>query len=358
MPAAGIPVIHTTAPVIASDPVQRDDDGDEWTSPTRARQPCPKLAAMRSRRLSDLRLDLIASPEVTVALREVCKVRTVTGQDSEDATTATDVLLVESAAAAHPDVVLQAVERIRRGAGSTALWLTRHEDVQDVTVQILDAFDVVFVTDSSAMRMIASRRTDRVSILPLGASIAPAGTGRADGDRVGYVGGFTGAWPEDARTLGEGLLDAATPYGLDIFARDDDELAGLPDRFKPRVHSEAKLTRSSKALQRCRALIVHLPRGTVPTVPRIALDALAIGVRVVMRSSDAWQILPPKLVTYVSTPAQGQHGLDWCMGSGEAQQERSQAGRAAICNAHTHAARLATIASTVGFTMVPEVGSG
>jgi hypothetical protein len=111
---------------------------------------------------------------------------------------------------------------------------------------------------------------------------------------------------------------------------------------------------ASGGIDGLRALIVFVPHSRVPSVPPIALDALAQGVLVIMRSSDAWQLLPPKLVAYAGTPEQAAGQIAWCMTEGTEQRERVRAGRTATRNAHTYAARLATVASSVGLTLLPE----
>jgi hypothetical protein len=306
---------------------------------------------MRAGRLADLRLDLVASDRVTASLQQVCEVRPAL-PPTRAGDGAPDLLLVESGSGARPEQIEAVAEAARRASCPAAIWLTRHEDVEGYPPELLALFDRVFVTDSLAVKLLMRRVEAPARILPLAMSAGPPGP-QADGDRVGYVGGFSSAWSEGPRKLAEALLDAALPYGLEILPGCGDGFADLPERFRDCVREEDVLERSLEPLRACRALIVFVPQGRVPTVPAIALDALGMGMLLIMRSSNAWKVIPAKLSAYLSKPEEAAECIAWCMSDGEEQELRSRAARVAALHAHTAAARLATIASAVGMAVLP-----
>jgi hypothetical protein len=293
---------------------------------------------MSAERLADLRLDLIAGERLRTALEPVCHTSAVPGAGPAD------LLLVESGAGVPQEEIVHAVES---ASSPAALWLTRHADVHGFPPDLLARFDAVFVTDALAQGVVSQRMSRPPLILPHPVS-AGALAAAAGGSRIGYAGGFSEEWPAGSRALAEALLEAALPHGLDVLDGQGDD---LPERFRGAVRESAG---GVEGLQACRAVIVFVPAGQVPSVPAIALDALAMGVLVIMRSSDAWQLLPPRLVAYVPRPAQAAERVAWCMDRGDAQLRRSDAGRAAARNAHTAAARLATLASAFGMTLLAD----
>jgi hypothetical protein len=88
-------------------------------------------------------------------------------------------------------------------------------------------------------------------------------------------------------------------------------------------------------------------------VPAVVFDALAAGIPVLMVPSIAARLVFPRLVDYASNRAWAKRRLAACLGDEAAQRKRAEDGRLAVAHAHTIAARLASIASALGYAMLP-----
>jgi hypothetical protein len=169
---------------------------------------------------------------------------------------------------------------------------------------------------------------------------------------VAYVGGFSGHWPPNDKALVLDYLRAAADFDLRILARDEGEVADLPAPLGEHVVPLAGRD-PIEELRHASALIAPLPTAQAESVAPHVLDAVAAEVLVVMQQNMTARLALPRQFEIAASGARVRQRLSWCLEPGEAQRARREIGRRTVLNSHTPAHRIATIASGLGYTVLP-----
>jgi hypothetical protein len=241
-------------------------------------------------------------------------------------------------------------------AGPSAIWVTDAADLDLLPAEAIRCCTSAFATDPAAAQWIERQVERSVAVLPLAAR-RPVPTTTAAPRRDGpitYVGAFRREWPDEAREQAEALLDAAGELA-DVVIHPRGEPDGLPSRF----HGQLRSGGEEEALAGARLIIAFAGPAPAPAVPAVVFDALAAGIPVLMVPSIAARLVLPRLVDYASNRTWAKRRLASCLEEGPAQSKRAQDGRLAVAHAHTLAARAASIASSLGYAILPaETGDG
>jgi SAM-dependent methyltransferase len=284
-----------------------------------------------------------------------------------------DVLLVESAwrgnggswqykiaEVTHPDAdgLEAVVDWCREHDIPSVFWYT--DDARRVPsfARAAKQFDLLCAADPLSCRRLAAMTDGReVHLLPLAAQPkspnAPLGIGREVS--VAFIGGYPtnasagGQHPQKQQL--EALLDAALPYGLQIYetGRSPREAQAQTSTFPERYHDA--LTPLSQygdledLLRHCKVVLCAEYESRVPT---LVFEALATGATVVAVAHSEMDDLLGEQALVVSGKAEADALLARLLTSEEYRRRHAHGAQQAVLAAHTYQVRLAQIACAAG----------
>jgi hypothetical protein len=157
------------------------------------------------------------------------------------------------------------------------------------------------------------------------------------------------------------MIDVAADRGLVILQEEgkNNTEHALPDRFAPFVVPVEIEHLAVESFGNSRIVI-----GVDPSnygwqmVPQLVFDALAAGCVVIAPDHPGLRGLFHQTVVFTETRAEAESEIERLLQDEEEWTEISRRGRLGILHAHTYANRVATIASTLGFRLIPEPERG
>lgn len=325
-------------------------------------------------RLPDLRLAVIASRSHLGAIARTCL---AVGVESEDWDSAPGrelphLLLIESSglrqhasgtgavAAEKVERALELVAWCDRTGVPTALWETRLTRRLDTPAELLDAVGHLFVADPEAVRAVAEQLGGRRPVLlPLAAQVVPDSVPGFEQRTKQVV--FLGRWAEwfsgGRREELEFILDAARERGLVIYQREGEtrEEYRLPERFCSCLVTVPAECQAIEAFRDSRIVVGFDPRNYGRLmVPQIAFDATAAGAVVITPNHLAIRRLLGNMAVMIKTSEEAEVEVERYLGDEAEWRQASRRARNATLHAHVYSNRLATIASAIGYRLLPE----
>jgi spore maturation protein CgeB/predicted nucleic acid-binding Zn-ribbon protein len=174
---------------------------------------------------------------------------------------------------------------------------------------------------------------------------------------------FAGAYYRDRhidrqRSL-QMLLDAAMPFGLEIYDRrfgHEDKAFGFPERFTERVKGALPYDQIINAYKAHRIFLnVNSVHDSPTMFSRRVFELLACGTAVVSTESVGVQQTLGDVVSMVETPEQATEALTKLQDD-DFWRELTAQGRRRVVGEHTYRHRLAEVANTLGFNVAPYPG--
>ena len=155
------------------------------------------------------------------------------------------------------------------------------------------------------------------------------------------------------------LLDAAMPFGLEIYDRrfgHEDQAFGFPERFKDRVKGALAYEEMIDAYKAHRVFLNVNSVTDSPTMfSRRVFELLACGTAVVSTESLGVEKTLGDVVSMVETAEQATEALTKLEEDGH-WRELTQRGRRSVLGEHTYRHRLAEIANKLGFNVTAYSG--
>ena len=224
-------------------------------------------------------------------------------------------------------------------------------------------FDHVFTTDANCLpRYRKELGHDRVHALPFAAQPLIHNPIRVPGYReksVCFAGSYYRNRHPKRREELEWLLDAALPFGLDIYDRahgqqgEGAEHFRFPDRFQAAIAGGLPYHEIVQAYKRYKVFLNVNSVTDSPTMfSRRVFELLACGTPVVStpaRGSE--ELLGSDIVRLVGSREEAQVALEQLLGDQELWGRTSLAGQRAVAGAHTYAHRLRAVANTIGYRL-------
>ena len=226
-------------------------------------------------------------------------------------------------------------------------------------------FDYVFTSDSNCIERYAELERDTdgpIDALQFAAQPRihnPVGAPAArSGSPV-----FAGAYYRDRHISRqeslEMLLDAAMPFGLEIYDRrfgSEDQAFGFPERFKDRVQGRLSYDEMIEAYKSHRIFLNVNSVTDSPTMfSRRVFELLACGTAVVSTEGLGVERTLGDLVPVVTTPEKATEALTK-LEDEDYRRQLALRGRREVIGRHTYRHRLAEIASTLGFKVAAYSG--
>ena len=150
------------------------------------------------------------------------------------------------------------------------------------------------------------------------------------------------------------LLDAAMPFGLEIYDRrfgHEDKAFGFPERFSERVKGGLPYDEMIEAYKRHRVFLnVNSVHDSPTMFSRRVFELLACGTAVVSTESVGVEQTLGEVVSMVETQAEATKALTKLQDE-DAWRELSQRGRRRVIGEHTYRHRLAEVATALGFNV-------
>jgi len=155
------------------------------------------------------------------------------------------------------------------------------------------------------------------------------------------------------------LLDAAMPFGLEIYDRrygHEDKAFGFPDRFLDRVKGALPYDQVIEAYKAHRIFLnVNSVHDSPTMFSRRVFELLACGTAVVSTESVGVEQTLGDVVSMVETPKAATEALTKLQDDGY-WRELTQRGRRRVLGEHTYRHRLAEVAGSLGFNVTPYPG--
>lgn len=181
---------------------------------------------------------------------------------------------------------------------------------------------------------------------------------------VVWLGGWRAEWPAAWRQRLAAVLGGAAERGLRIVESGD--LGDLPEELRPLI-AEGGAEDPEEVLSRAAVVIATDPEvGSATACPAVAFDAAACGAAVVTPhdfSSDMHFAIaelkdgrPRHLIQSVHDAGGTQAEIDRLLADGRLRGEVTAHTARILANNHTYSHRLATLASAVGYRLVPDAG--
>jgi Glycosyl transferases group 1 len=241
----------------------------------------------------------------------------------------------------------------------TAFWETSLKRRIDTPLSLLGKVDHLFVADPEAAPVLTEQLEGRRPMqLPLAAQVIPDRPPSFE-EREHDV-AFLGRWPLGAsgrlQAELETILDVARASDLIIFQRERDiDTDELPDRFASFVEPVRSAQKAIESFQDSRVVIgFDLRNSGRLWVPQVSFDALASGGAVLVPNHAGIRRLLRYSVVVAKNREEAEAAMERMLGNEDEWSNFSRLGRRAILNAHAYTHRLATIASAVGFRLLPE----
>jgi hypothetical protein len=242
----------------------------------------------------------------------------------------------------------------------TAFWETSISPRIKTPLPLMHRIRHLFVADPQAARLLTDQLDGRVPIvLPFAAQVIPDKSPAFDARRhdvtFAILGGRIDTFGAQMRRQLEAILDVASDYGLVILQRQRDiDADAIPGRFSRFVMPVRSAGHAVERFRDSRVVIGIDPSNYGELmVPQIALDALAAGSAVVVPEFRALKRMVRYSVVIAKKREEAEAAMERLLGDDSEWSEASAQGRKAILHAHTYAHRLATVASAVGFRLVP-----
>jgi hypothetical protein len=307
--------------------------------------------------VSQLRVGLLAGDRLGASLREAC----VSLPVPEDFSLSwlrearPQLLLVELDGPSAHDVDWGRLELLvgssRAEEVPSAIWVTSRDGGDALPMKVLASFDRVFASEPAIAESLMDRIAHRPVVLPHAATSASVKNGRLAGAGIAYIGGYPERWAPRTKQFAESLLEASEAFGLTILARSEEEISGLPHRFRPLVRWSETSDEMVAGLQKNRVLVDFEPEVGLP---QGIFDGLAFGMLVVAPRNYTVMRVLPRIVSYPKLPEDACERIAWCVHAGSEQDELALVGRKAVRNAHTYNHRIATLASALGLCVLPD----
>ncbi|HEY7121406.1 MAG TPA: glycosyltransferase [Solirubrobacterales bacterium] len=155
------------------------------------------------------------------------------------------------------------------------------------------------------------------------------------------------------------LLDAAMPFGLEIYDRrfgNEDKAFGFPERFLDRVKGSLPYDQVIEAYKSHRLFLnVNSVHDSPTMFSRRVFELLACGTAVVSTESVGVEQTLGDVVSMVETPKQATEALTRLQ-EDDYWRELSQRGRRKVLREHTYRHRLAEVANALGFNVTAYPG--
>ena len=224
-------------------------------------------------------------------------------------------------------------------------------------IQSAQLFDVILTTDGGSLEAYRSRtKAKHTGVLTFAAQPKLHNPIREEprNNRVCFAGSFYANRHEQRRDEQLMLLDAAVPFGLDIFDRNFG-LTGpganqfkFPERLQPHVQGRLAYNDTIKAYKRYR---LHLNVNSVVDSPtmfsRRVFELLASGTPVVSTYSRAIEnVFGEDVVCLVQSEREAQDAIQELMTDDREWRRKSLSGIRSVFSSHTYAHRLSTILSS------------
>lgn len=255
-----------------------------------------------------------------------------------------------------PVALGELVSAFRERGIPTVFWNKEDPVHHERFVDAAALFDHVLSTDADSVERYAALEGERTAgVLPFAAQ-PRLHNPIAASDRVPRA-AFAGAYyrdrPEARRAELELLLDAARPFGLDIYDRtlgSDSDAYGFPERFSEHVRGRLAYAEIGEAYRRY-ALFLNVNSATEsPTMcARRVFELLACGTPVVSTPSRAFDELLAGRVAVVDSLEQATAQIDRLLNDTSHRRLVAMQGRREVLARHTYAHRFAEILRVAGF---------
>ncbi len=221
-------------------------------------------------------------------------------------------------------------------------------------------FDYVFTTDANCIdRYAALERegTGPISALRFAAQPRvhnPIGAPAERSTSPVFAGAYYRDRHVDRQKSLQMLLDAAMPFGLEIYDRrfgHEDKAFGFPERFTDRVQGALPYDEMIEAYKAHRVFLnVNSVHDSPTMFSRRVFELLACGTAVVSTESVGVERTLGDVVSMVETPAAATEALTKLQDE-EYWRELTRRGRRRVIGEHTYRHRLAEIATALGFNV-------
>lgn len=226
-------------------------------------------------------------------------------------------------------------------------------------------FDYVFTSDANCIdRYAALERegTGPISALQFAAQPRihnPIGAPAERNPSPVFAGAYYRDRHIDRQTSLQMLLDAAMPFGLQIYDRrfgSEDKAFGFPERFTERVKGALAYDEMIDAYKDHRVFLnVNSVTDSTTMFSRRVFELLACGTAVVSTESVGVQRTLGEVVSMIETSKEATDALTKLQDD-DYWRELSQRGRRRVMGGHTYRHRLAEVASTLGFNVTAYPG--
>ncbi len=266
----------------------------------------------------------------------------------------------QGAIASHPQrrpaALGELVSACRARGIPTVFWNTEdpvhHERFADAAA----LFDHVLTTDADSVERYAALAGERsVGVLPFAAQPRLHHPIAANERvlRAAFAGTYHRHRDEARRAELELLLDAASPFGLDIYDRmlgSDSDAYGFPERFGEHIRGRLTYFEIGEAYRRYAVFLNSNSVTESPTMcARRVFELLACGTPVVSTPSRAFDELLGGHVAVVSSLEEATAQIDRLLHDAHHRRLVALQGRRAVLSQHTYAHRLAEILRVAGF---------
>ena len=226
-------------------------------------------------------------------------------------------------------------------------------------------FDYVFTTDANCIERYAEldrEGTGPIEALQFAAQPRvhnPVGAPVGRSESPVFAGAYYRDRHIDRQHSLQMLLDAAMPFGLEIYDRrfgHEDQAFGFPERFKDRVKGALAYEEMIDAYKAHRVFLNVNSVTDSPTMfSRRVFELLACGTAVVSTESLGVEKTLGDVVSMVETAEQATEALTKLEEDGH-WRELTQRGRRSVLGEHTYRHRLAEIANKLGFNVTAYSG--
>ena len=229
-------------------------------------------------------------------------------------------------------------------------------------------FDCIFTTDGNCVPMYEElpREGDGpVTALQFAAQPAIHNPIPLDAERVDapcFAGTYYRNRHVDRRDSLEMLLDAARPFGLEIYDRTfdwDNESFGFPERFLPHVKGSLPYSEVVEAYKTHKVFLNVNSVADSPTMfSRRVFELLACDAAVVSTESTGVERTFGDLVPIVTRPEEATETLTRLIGDDDYRRQLVVRARRLVLTEHTYRRRLALIGQTLGYAVSADAGDG
>lgn len=313
-------------------------------------------APARPSTLAELRVGLIAGEEFGPSIERVCDAHRLSPDSCLSAIEHErfDLVLVTSEPGWR-QVVPNLLQVCSEQGIPTVQWITSAALTADISEHAA-LFDRVFVVDYKHIEALRTITTEVPSLLPFGCR-GPV-NGHHDGSPrpipVAWIGQWSDSWPRAGAEALSMILAAAASRGLRIAAVEDAQPPGTS--FPPELEPFVESMTAGEMMSRARVVIAVDPsRASGTTVPPLVFDALAHGAAVIAKRGWAVKNTLRNLVDLANSRDDATSALGRLLEDEDQRLSRVKEAQRVLRYNHTFGHRLATIASAVGYHVVPDM---